>query len=213
MCPDEQLLSTYLDGELKEPWLSQVLEHLEWCPVCQQSLKDLKVIKEATKKSSLEDSKIEAAKERTLKFMDKNILNKDKKSLKRKLFDITKKKIFWPLVSAAATFCFCLIILNPASKKSNIIPYPDVTSILELDNIVPVRATDNYTTSTTLKDYSLEDIIKYLDESGYEVVLRNKRIEPLDTSRAIPEFVFFNPPLKSYNSFEFKFKINEEDTI
>lgn len=220
MCPDEQLLSTYLDGELKEPWLSQVLEHLEWCTVCQQNLERLKTVKKATENARLEEEKVETSKKRVLNFLNKNTLATEKKSLRRKLSNLIKTKAFWPVLSAVTTFCFCLIVLNPLSKKSDIIPYPDLPTILELDNIVPVRATDNYTTSATLRSYSLEDIIKYLDSMGYEVTLRSKKLVPLsipqateDTENTVSEVLLFKPPekLEDPNSFNFKLELNEED--
>lgn len=178
MCPDEKLLSEYLDGELKEPWLSQVLEHINYCHICRHQLENLKAIKESTEKAVLDECKIEEAKERTYNYIDKNLFNKKKQSLWRKILNITKKKVFWPILSSVVTFCFCLIILNPGSRKSNIIPYPDVPAILELDNIIPVRTTDNYTTAETLKNYSLEEILQYLNNLGYEVTLKNKEIIP-----------------------------------
>lgn len=220
MCPDEQLLSTYLDGELKEPWLSQVLEHLEWCTVCQQNLERLKNVKKATENAKLEEEKVETSKKRVLNFLNKNTLATKKKSLRGKLSNLIRAKAFWPVLSAVTTFCFCLIVLNPLPKKSDIIPYPDLPTILELDNIVPVRTTDNYTTDTTLKNYSLEEILKYLNDMGYEITLRNKKIEPLNipqiidnTEQLAPDIKLFNPPekLEDPSSFNFKSELNEED--
>jgi len=179
MCPDEQLLSEYLDEELKEPWLSQILEHIEWCPVCKQSLENLRFVKENMKKATLEEASVIKVKDRVSKYMDKNIFNKENQSVKRKLFKFTKKKGFWPILSACLTFCFCLIIMNPSGKKEDIIPYPQSITSLEIDNVIPIRTADNYTTSETLKNYSLEEILKYLDDSGYEVVLKNKELIPL----------------------------------
>jgi len=34
MCPDRQLLSVYLDGELPSPWKEKLEAHLDACPVC-----------------------------------------------------------------------------------------------------------------------------------------------------------------------------------
>jgi anti-sigma factor RsiW len=34
MCPDRQLLSVYLDGELPSPWKEKLEAHLAACPVC-----------------------------------------------------------------------------------------------------------------------------------------------------------------------------------
>ena len=34
MCIDLQMLSAYMDGELKEPYRTQVKEHLDHCVAC-----------------------------------------------------------------------------------------------------------------------------------------------------------------------------------
>lgn len=208
MCPDDRLLTEYLDNELEEPWLSLVLEHIEWCPACKQSLERLRSVKKATQKASLEEEKISASEARVLHFMEKNVFNKEKQSWKRKLLNITKKKIFWPILSAAVTFCFCLIIWNPTSNK-NSIPYPEVPTSLNIDSIIPVRSTDNYTTAETLKKYSLEEILQYLDDSGYEVTIRNKGLVPLGENE-IHTVILPLEPVAQETSFKvyFPFKFN-----
>lgn len=212
MCPNDQLLTEYLDNELEEPWLSQVLAHIEWCSACKQNLERLRSIKEATQKASLEEEKISASEARVLNFMEKNVFNKEKQSWKRKLLNITKKKVFWPILSAVVTFCFCLIIWNPTSDKNNI-PCPEVTTSLNIDNIVPVRSADNYTTAETLKKYSLEEILQYLDDSGYEVTIRNKGLVPLGETEVhtiiVPEVTPQEIPFKIYLPFKFNFGKSE----
>jgi hypothetical protein len=34
MCPDREILSSYLDGEVEEPWKARIAEHLESCAEC-----------------------------------------------------------------------------------------------------------------------------------------------------------------------------------
>jgi hypothetical protein len=38
MCPDRQLLSVYLDGELPSPWKEKMERHLASCPCCRETL-------------------------------------------------------------------------------------------------------------------------------------------------------------------------------
>jgi hypothetical protein len=38
MCPDSQLLSVYLDGELPSPWKEKMERHLASCPRCRETL-------------------------------------------------------------------------------------------------------------------------------------------------------------------------------
>ena len=44
MCIDSQMLSAYLDGELPEPYRTQVEEHLEHCAACRKHLEDMKAL-------------------------------------------------------------------------------------------------------------------------------------------------------------------------
>lgn len=46
MCLDDQILNTYLDGELGEPWKTQVIEHLNYCVACNTRLEQLKRLRE-----------------------------------------------------------------------------------------------------------------------------------------------------------------------
>jgi anti-sigma factor RsiW len=42
MCPDRQILSVYLDGELPSPWKEKLEAHVASCPRCRESLESWK---------------------------------------------------------------------------------------------------------------------------------------------------------------------------
>ncbi|MDR3304210.1 MAG: zf-HC2 domain-containing protein [Treponema sp.] len=44
MCPDYQILSVYVDGELPSPWKEKMEAHLAVCPRCQKQLADFKSV-------------------------------------------------------------------------------------------------------------------------------------------------------------------------
>ena len=46
VCPDSQIISIYLDGELPSPWKEKMEAHLEQCSSCGGKLKDLKQLQE-----------------------------------------------------------------------------------------------------------------------------------------------------------------------
>lgn len=187
MCLDDQLLGQYIDGELQEPWLSQIAEHIEWCEVCKHRLEELKNIKQRMQDSVMSDEDIESRQNRVLKYMEKNVLNKKKKFNIRKILN---KKILMPLASACIMFCFCLIIFHPTKNEEILLP--EVSSSLSIESVIPVRTTDNYTTSQTLKNYSLEDILKYLDSKGYDVSISPKPIISLEQGEVIKNSEAFN---------------------
>jgi anti-sigma factor RsiW len=44
MCPDRQILSVYLDGELPSPWKEKMEIHLSKCPQCREQLETYRLI-------------------------------------------------------------------------------------------------------------------------------------------------------------------------
>jgi hypothetical protein len=42
MCPDRQILSVYLDGELPSPWKEKMENHLASCPLCRKTVETWK---------------------------------------------------------------------------------------------------------------------------------------------------------------------------
>lgn len=179
MCVDDQILSAYIDGELSEPWKSQIDEHLEWCEACKKRLTDLKEVHSVVSNAVLEDGAVGLSQNRVMRYLNANVLNKEKHTWLQKLHKIVSKKILLPICSAALTFCFCLIIFTSPEKVTEITHVDNVPS-LSIENITPVRLTDNYTTSQSLSNYSLEDIMEYLDKSGYDVTVKTKAITPIN---------------------------------
>ncbi|MGD8113841.1 MAG: anti-sigma factor family protein, partial [Sphaerochaetaceae bacterium] len=53
MCLDDQILNTYLDGELVEPWKTQVEEHLKYCTACSSRFRQLQAVHEMVCSSRL----------------------------------------------------------------------------------------------------------------------------------------------------------------
>jgi len=54
MCPDPQLLSIYVDGELPSPWKEKMEKHFSQCSVCGEKLENLKSLHELFKKDTSE---------------------------------------------------------------------------------------------------------------------------------------------------------------
>lgn len=181
---DDQILNIYIDNELSDPWKAQVEEHLEWCEACKKRLEELKNLHELTQKAELDEEDIKSRQDRVLRYMDKNIINKKRFSLKR-LFHKIPKAVFYPALTACLTFCFCLIIFNSPEKQKELLPTIDTPVNLSIESITPVRTTDNYTTIETLNKYSLDDILKYLDGKGYDVEIRVKSLTPISTGEVI----------------------------
>ena len=52
ICPENDIHSVYLDGELNSPYKEQYLEHLQSCPDCAEKLNKLKSVHEVLVKDS-----------------------------------------------------------------------------------------------------------------------------------------------------------------
>jgi len=52
MCPEPQLISIYLDGELPSPWKEKLEGHLRGCPVCKGKLENFKQLQELFRKGT-----------------------------------------------------------------------------------------------------------------------------------------------------------------
>ena len=187
MCLEDQTISSYLDNELSDPWRAQVEEHISWCPACQKRFDQLKELKQKTQDAVLNEENIARSQDRVSRYLENNILNSRKRTLKHTVKGLTSKKFFWPSLAAAITFCFCLIIFQPEGKISqSIAPDMNMPVTLNLDNVTPVRLSDNYTTTETLSKYSLEEILQYLDSSGFDVTLTTKALAPIKEPETEP---------------------------
>ena len=59
MCPDPQLLSTYMDGEMPSPWKEKLEKHLTECSGCRKKYENFTLLRELYKKPEREAEKRE----------------------------------------------------------------------------------------------------------------------------------------------------------
>jgi anti-sigma factor RsiW len=64
MCPDPQILSVYMDGELPSPWKEKMENHLSECPACKEKFNNFLKLQEALKKSTHQERTIVELNER-----------------------------------------------------------------------------------------------------------------------------------------------------
>ena len=189
MCLDDQILNTYLDGELTEPWKSQVEEHLSYCPSCRTRYQNLLSIKGAMKSSELSDEEIQPRMDRVLTMIEKNYLSKKrgKQSLLRRTFKLTAPQLIGVAAAFVVVFVGSWAVFGGNGSSDNAIPLPDVNTSIDLTNITQTRSSDNATTSKSLENYSLDEILKNLDARGYDVDIRLKSIQPLSLEKISEE--------------------------
>lgn len=188
MCLDDQILNTYLDGELAEPWKSQVEEHLIYCSSCRARYQNLVGLSNTVRAAALTDEEIEPHMDRVLSMIEKNHLTrKSKKSFFHRQFKVSAPQLIGVAAAFVVVFVGSWAVFGNGNNKDNTILLPDVNTTIDLNNITQTRSTDNATTSKTLDSYSLEDILKTLDARGYDVDIRLKSIQPLSLSQPSSE--------------------------
>jgi len=185
MCLDDQILNTYLDGELTEPWKTQVEEHLNYCVACKTRFEQLRSLHAIVSGSRLEDETIAVHQNRVLQFIEKNYMEKRHKvGFLHRDFRVKTPM----LLTAAAAFVFVLVgalLLGPGKQADANELIPRVLPASE-GSLVQVRATEGLAASQVLESFPLEEILKYLDAKGYEVDLRVKGIQPVGEAMMVP---------------------------
>jgi anti-sigma factor RsiW len=176
MCLDDQILNTYLDEELVEPWKTQVEEHLSYCTACQKRYTQLDDLHNLISQSRLQEDELENSQNKVLSFIENNYLSQENKVK----FWNREFKIKTPfLLSTAAAFLFVLFgtwFIGSGIQTDTDQLIPSVVPATE-GSIVQVRATEALAANQVLENFSLEEILKYLDSKGFDVDLRLRAIQ------------------------------------
>ena len=80
MCVDDELLSAYLDGELQEPWRTQVEQHLHYCSACKNRFEQLKALDAKLQSVTLSDDEIKQRQDRVLAYFERSRFPQQKKA-------------------------------------------------------------------------------------------------------------------------------------
>jgi anti-sigma factor RsiW len=172
------LLNTYLDGELQEPWRTQVQEHLGYCNACRQRLEQLRALHQKVADAVLPDSEISARQDRVLQYFEKTRFSSSSKKM-----HIFRKKIQVRLVPALITSAAAFVVVfigafvlfgNSAQQGQEILPgvAPPIDSA-HIQQVTEVQ-------QPSLDMFSLEQIVQHLDAMGYAVKLEVKAVTPLE---------------------------------
>lgn len=179
MCLDDALLNAYLDGELQEPWKTQVEEHLSYCNGCKLRLEQLIELDKTLRSTTVNEDEIELRSQRVMEFFENNRFNE---TVKESFF---KRKIQLNLVPALLTSAAAVVVvfigsfvLFGSNNKQTSEILPEVMMPIESNQVEQVSVNQK----TPLDEYSLSEIIHYLDSQGYAVKLEVKAVNPLEDS-------------------------------
>lgn len=184
MCLDDQVLTTFIDGELAEPWKTQAEEHLLHCTSCKTRYNQLLELEKGIQHARLRDEEISFQKDRVWQFLEKNCVTSVKERFLERRFTL-KAPV---MVAAAAVFVLffavnIFIATRPGSLGDDaMIPEIGSTEVNTdpvVNPMVKVRATDSAPVARSIEDISIEEILQLLDARGFEVDLRLKSLSPL----------------------------------
>lgn len=178
MCIDAQMLSAYLDGELKEPYRTQVEEHLEYCSACRKHLDDMRALDERIIDAGYREEKLSRKKDQIFQLLDKKYFQEGKKvSFIRRRLQVSMPVVF----SAAAAIAFVFIggfAFFGSSPDETHDVLPSFAMQADSSNVMYVS------NEATLDNFTLEEILHYLDSKGYNVDISIKGLQPIETPEA-----------------------------
>lgn len=184
MCLDDALLNSYLDGELQEPWKTQVEEHLAYCKGCSSRLEELKLFDKQLRDAVESDEDIQRRQERVLNYFEKNRFEKKSHHIsmfKRKI----QVRLVPTLITSAAAFVVIFVgsfVLFGTNSEQTSEIMPEVMMPISSSQVQQVSAQQE----ASLDDFSLDEIVRYLDSKGYAIQLQVKSINPIkDNAEAV----------------------------
>jgi len=173
MCPDTQLFSIYVDGELPSPWKEKLEAHVEQCSACGEKLYAYKQLRE-TVRDDLELKGIEEAKDKAWQNLSSRIKvsedrelirlrNKESNTYKRlKLISqVWRQRISIPLPAAAAAVILIIFAVFWLRGNPKAAPVADVNSgvVLAADEVPGIIPAD------------MSSVLKYLDTERADVII------------------------------------------
>jgi len=178
MCPDPQLLSIYIDGELPSPWKEKMENHFSQCSGCREKLENLKRLHELLNKDTterriiVEKNAADSAAEHETEFMEESKTRVWQKLESRRRFKsgvrLWRKRLSVPLPAAAAAAVVIALLaglwLRGGSVKNSGFaqqPQEPVNFILaaedEFPGIIPTA--------------DISGVLQYLTSDGKDVII------------------------------------------
>jgi hypothetical protein len=151
MCPDRQILSVYLDGELPSPWKEKLENHLASCSLCRKTVEDWKWVS-----GEMREEEDPGSRERVWERICRRIEGTEGAGSPLRagdssvLGDLWRRRVSLPFpaaaVMAAAAAVMVLALGSMAFKSSQapLVPDSAISSLetagidMELNNIRPI---------------------------------------------------------------------------
>jgi len=178
MCPDPQMLSIYVDGELPSPWKEKMESHFSKCSACKEKLENFERLQRMLKKDTRERRTYVESSEREppqQMLSEQEVLDAAKERIWRNLqsrrrltsnANLWRRRLSIPLPAAAAVAAAVLIVLtalwlrggfasmfNEPGARANFI----LASEEETPDIIPVA--------------DINGALQYLSSEGADIII------------------------------------------
>jgi len=169
MCPDNQLLSVYFDGEMPSPWKEKLETHIAKCPLCAKKLEKYKLL--SAKLGAEEEAEIIAAKERVWQKINQNSGETKLRLVPRNTEGLWQRRISIPIPAAAAAaaliiaaLAFMMVIRGPVqTNQTESTNFIAADNEFEIPGIIP--ATDMESVLQYLSARDGGDVLIFLPEN------------------------------------------------
>jgi len=177
MCPDPQLLSIYVDGELPSPWKEKLEAHLKGCSLCREKYENFRRLHELFKKDTtvkrvyVERVLDEPAEERTyteeeMKEAQERVWNRIN-GKQRPRASVWRRRLSVPLPAAAAAAVVIALVtglwLRGESLINSVLARQDplerfiISAEEEMPSIIPAA--------------DINGVIQYLSSDGADIII------------------------------------------
>ena len=164
-----------MDGELKEPYRTQVEEHLEHCAACRNLLEGMRALDKKLEKDTFSPDELNRNKDAIFKKLDSKFFYEGRKvSFFRRKIQMSVPAAITAAAAAVFIFVGGFALFGSNTKETNDI-LPSFAVNAESENVRLVSQG-----KTSLEDYTLEEILQYLDSKGYQVDISIKGLQPLE---------------------------------
>lgn len=176
MCIDEALLTSYMDGELGEPYRTQTEEHLAHCSACRARLDRLKAISKMLSRDDVDEAAVEKAKSETASLLERKFFSEDgrRPAFLRRRIEMGLGSMITAAAGLVVVFIGGFVLFGTSSEQTSEI-IPSYTVQADTSNVHFVSTQDR-----GLDGYSLEEILSYLDSKGYDVDISIKGLQPIE---------------------------------
>ena len=175
MCPEPQLISIYLDGELPSPWREKLESHLAECSACREKLERFKKL--FNKMSVQEEQKLmEETKNKVWeKLQSKHNVNARQPVQRMRSYNVWQRRVSIPIPAAAAAAVLLIfataVWVRSGSSNNNINAYANMPIPVEAFERMAFNISTEEAIPNVMPYSDLSSVLQYLGGDRTEIII------------------------------------------